>query len=154
MWMFIYAGCSLLSTSKAKIQFYLPLICHSARNFSFQAAGVSHTCPTSSLWGSRADPSPGVWFHAIGEHLPWAAPQEGVTSISQHMLQSLWIIINLRNLLLWLGSCAVDHLVYVCSGESYFSYLMYLWFIVYYNTHHVLCVCRLLCCSICTTWPR
>lgn len=52
-------------------------------SFSFQAAGISHACPTSSLWGGWADPSPGVWFHAVRKHLPRAAAQEGVTSISQ-----------------------------------------------------------------------
>ncbi len=53
---------------------------------SFQAAGVSCACPTSSLWGSGADPSPGVWFHAVREHLSRAAAQKGVTSTSQQLL--------------------------------------------------------------------
>lgn len=41
--------------------------------FSFQAAGVSHTGAAPSLRGGGANPSPGVWLHAVREHIPRAA---------------------------------------------------------------------------------
>lgn len=57
--MFFYVKWNLLNSKKSEVP--PPRICV----FSFQAAGISHACPTASLWGGWANPSPGVWLHAL-----------------------------------------------------------------------------------------
>lgn len=166
-----------MTLNTAEIECYLPLLCWShlpsiCVSLSFQAAGVSHTCPSSSLWRGRTDPSLGIWFHAVREHLPWAAAQEGVTSISQKLKNEAAYQSSKKNKKLFKGSAYLDHLSCVRSAKSYLNYivaslnahkkiraavLMYSYCIdclFQQSTLHALCSSRLLCCSICTTWHR
>lgn len=110
--------------------------------FSFQAAGFSRICPASSLRRGRPDPSPGVWFHAVREHLPRAAAQKGATSISQKILLLVprWKAYESKSL------CTVR------AAALMYSDWVPCW--LKQTTLRASCSCRLLCSSTSITWHR
>ena len=42
-----------------------------------QEAGFPHIRAPPSLWGGGSCPPPGVWLHAVREHIPRASAEEG-----------------------------------------------------------------------------
>ncbi|XP_031650633.1 AMP deaminase 2-like isoform X4 [Oncorhynchus kisutch] len=97
--------------------------------FLQHAERFQHLGAASSLWGGGAYPSPGVGFHAVREHLPWTAAQEGrevstpwccVLTVGRRGLSITWCRVS---------CCQRTSPMDCCSG-------------------------RPLCCSTCTTWLR
>lgn len=76
-----------------------------------QAAGLSRLRPPPSLRRSRPHPPPGVWLHAVREHLPRAAPQKGVSSIASQTLAAILQLALTKNT----GECVLSRLQHWCN---------------------------------------
>ena len=94
--------------------------------YLIQETRLPYVCAATSLWGGGADPPPGVRFHPVREHLPWAAAQKGQDNILDSFQKTLFgfIMLKLYNVFINASLCNIQKL----SGKKWEALSGLKWF--------------------------